>query len=421
MAGSFLGRHISTLLPVMVMWIICIDSCSLPREPIPTATKTVENPRQGVYITNDPGDLPLPSSGYEIYLIGEQIHGTNEVHMFLLKYLQILHESTGLRDVALENGRGYERAVNQYVMGLSENTSVYWYTGWEGILEGIKSYNQDLPDGEKIRLHLVDVHGELSTIYAYMEELKEMMGPVADQIEVPPLSKFEQLDESDMLALLDQFGEIRDNPPALTADLDTLRASIKYHFTMDQVNRGIVPIGAAIKIRDECIASNVLYVLNALDGSSLLALYGGWHAQKRRLVQAVEINGHMASINAEPWAEILANSGVDIYSLLVGGLTGKAHPHLIMNVESDPGEIYFPDGSTLADLLNKVPDNEVIYIDLRSNANGAVRIGKNFDPWTIYDGEMPAEEAFDGLILFKEVTPTEWRFPSETYPSPGIR
>jgi hypothetical protein len=411
MAGSFVGRHISAILPVVAILFVCIDSCSLPPKPIPTVTQKVENPRQGVYITYDPGDLPLPISGYEIFLIGEQIHGTNEVHMFLLKYLQILHESTGLRDVVLENGRGYERAVNQYVMGLSENTSDYWYTGWEGILEGIKSYNQYLPDGEKIRLHLVDVHGQLSTIYTYMQELKELMGPAADQIEVPPLSKFEQLDESEMLALLDQFGEIRDKPPAFTADLDTLRASIQYHFTMDQVNRGIVPIGAAIKMRDECIASNVLYVLNAMDRSPLLALYGGWHAQKRPLVQAVEISDHMASINAEPWAEILANSGVDIYSLLVGGITGKAHPHLITDVESDPGEIFFPDGSTLADLLNKVPDDEVIYIDLRSNANGAVRIGKNFDPWTIYDGEMPAGEAFDGLILFREVTPTEWRFP----------
>jgi hypothetical protein len=408
-------------MPVVAVLFVCIDSCSLPPKPIPTITQTVENPRQGIYTTNDPGDFPLPISGYEIFLIGEQIHGTNEVHRFLLRYLQILHESTGLRDVALEKGRGFERAVKQYVMGLSENTSDYWYIGWEGILEGIKSYNQGLPDGEKIRLHLVDVHGQLSTIYAYMEELKEVMGPVADQIEVPSLSKFEQLREADMLALLDQFAEIKDDPPRFTADLDTLRASIKYHFTMDRVKRGIVPIGAAIKIRDECIATNVSYVLDALDGAPLLALYGGWHAQKRPLIQAVEISDHMASINAEPWAEIMTHSGVDIYSVLVGGITGKAHPHLITDVESDPGQIYFPDGSTLADLLNKVPDDEVIYIDLRSNANGGVRIGKNFDPWNIYDGEMPAGEAFDGLILFKEVTPTEWRFSSETYPSPGIR
>ena len=437
--GSLVGTLISNLLLVLGILIFCVVSCSpgkhppeenlrqvganptqtnvykekiasTPTKSIINATQKVTVLRQGVFVANEGSDLPLPTSGHEIYLLGEQIHGIHEVHMLMLVYLKILHESIGLRDVVLENGRGYEGEVNQYVLNLRSDTSLYWYTGWEDILEGIKYYNQDLPDGEKIRLHLVDIHGQLSTIHAYMEDLKNWIGPSAGEIDIPDLSTFEGLYENDLLAILDQFDEIQGVQASFYSDLETLRTSIKYHFIIGQVNRGEVPMSEAVKIRDECVASNVLYVLNSLNMAPLLALYGGWHTQKSPLIRAAVKENQIVPIDAEPWAQILANNGVDIFSLLVGGINGRAHPHLIIDVKSDPNEIRFPNGSTLAELLAESPDYEVVYIDLHADANKLTRIGEHFEIWNIYDGEIPAGEAFVGMILFKEVIPTVWRF-----------
>jgi len=73
----------------------------------------------GVYLTNDMSTLPISTSGYDIYLIGEY-HGQEEVHLLFIEYLKILHEKIGLRDVILEANQHAEEEANAYILGESE-------------------------------------------------------------------------------------------------------------------------------------------------------------------------------------------------------------------------------------------------------------------------------------------------------------
>lgn len=63
--------------------------------------------RRGVYAVNELKELPLPTSGYDLYTIGE-IHGVREIHDLFLSYMDTLHTKAGLQDIALELSPTYE-------------------------------------------------------------------------------------------------------------------------------------------------------------------------------------------------------------------------------------------------------------------------------------------------------------------------
>ena len=75
--------------------------------------------RQGVWVAQQPETLSLPTQGYEVYLVGE-IHGIQENVEFQLKYLEHLHQASGLRDIAIEERGVYENDPQAYVDGRSD-------------------------------------------------------------------------------------------------------------------------------------------------------------------------------------------------------------------------------------------------------------------------------------------------------------
>jgi hypothetical protein len=62
---------------------------------------------KGVFAANDPKDLPLPSSGYDVYLLGES-HGNQETKDVFLGWLFNLYRKASLRDVVIEEDQAYE-------------------------------------------------------------------------------------------------------------------------------------------------------------------------------------------------------------------------------------------------------------------------------------------------------------------------
>ncbi|NIV35572.1 MAG: hypothetical protein GWN58_40810, partial [Anaerolineae bacterium] len=75
-------------------------------------------PQPGIYLTSNLSTLPLATSGYDLYVVGE-MHGQQQMAELLLSYLAELHRTLGLRDVILEEDQAYEQEANDYVLGVT--------------------------------------------------------------------------------------------------------------------------------------------------------------------------------------------------------------------------------------------------------------------------------------------------------------
>jgi hypothetical protein len=76
--------------------------------------------RQGIWAERQVQALPLPTHGYQVYLVGE-LHGIDNNEEFELRYLNLLHKRVGLQDVAFEEKAVYEHQAQSYVDGRSDS------------------------------------------------------------------------------------------------------------------------------------------------------------------------------------------------------------------------------------------------------------------------------------------------------------
>jgi len=350
----------------------------------------------GLYLTNNMNVLPLSTSGYDIYLIGEY-HGQEEVHLLFIEYLKILHEKIGLRDVILEVNQHAGEEANAYVLGESEEfpESLWNRPDRFDVLEKIREFNDDLPDREKIRVHLVDVDFPLSQLYTHIVELAEEIG--AEVIAIPSLEEFEKWDESMMMELVEKLEELTEKESTLN-ELKTVRASIQWYFE----HKKRYPF-SAFDIREEAITRNIQYVLKELNNAPVLALYGAWHACK--------VTSTLMS--DDTWAQRLTDSGISVYSVTVTGISGQnwydsPSPGVYEINDEDRwfwfDEIPLDENATLEDIFDREPDYEILYLDLHINTNLKV-------PWQAGEScpapvNTPLSDVYDGIILFREVHPS---------------
>lgn len=348
----------------------------------------------GVYLTNEVTALPLATSGYDIYVIGENPHATKEIHLLFIEYLKILHETRGLRDVIMEVNQHAEEEANAYILGETEEFQKDLWNRPDrfDVLERIRVINQGLPDRKKIRVHLVDLdigitpqgYDKHTHTFTHLTELKEEIG--ADNIDIPPLEEYVQWDEDALLELVENLEE-KTEDEAILNELKTVRASIKirdWRFSFD--------------IREETIARNIQYVLRELDSAPVLALYGAYHVCK--------IKGKFSV--GDPWVHRLIDSGKSVYSVMATGMSGQYwidYWHFeIDDEEFWYDEILLDENTTIEAIFDKWSFYEILYVDLRINSD--LRI-----PWQAsghFDAsfETKISEVYDGIILFRKVSPS---------------
>ncbi|MCK4433585.1 MAG: hypothetical protein KAV48_06590, partial [Methanomicrobia archaeon] len=319
---------------------------------ISTPTKSVIEVRPGVYVTNDLAALPLPISGYNIYLIGEQ-HSAHEIHQLFLTYLKMLHEAIGLRDIVLEISQGDERMLNEYLVGLIETFPSPGYKYISEILRGIREMNEALPEDEKIRVHLVVVDRDLSLVYEHLKMLQKEIGPDAEDIQLPPLEEFKELSEEELVELVDEFEAGGELSGSILNELSTIRSSIHFSFAggYSGGRSGMCMRLEAFSIREEAIAQNIQYLLQELNGAPLLVLFGSAHATKCKAYTYIsKIPG---AEEIPMWAQRLVEYGVDVYSLCTFCLSGRVGKGFI---PISPNDIQFADGTTLDSMLDEISD-----------------------------------------------------------------
>ncbi|MBU7013202.1 MAG: hypothetical protein HXS52_08510 [Theionarchaea archaeon] len=385
---GFSSRSILAILVAACIVTGCIDSF---REHEKEKNFVLVEEYPGVCLTNDLTALPLATSGHDVYVIGE-LHGTREIHLLFVTYLKMLHETCGLRDVIMEVNQHAEEEANAYAVGeLEEFPATIWNRPDRfDVLEYIREMNEGLPDKGKIRVHLVDLdiapQGVEPYTYFYMHlvELREELK--AESINIPPVQEFAQWDETEMLEVVEALEKETEDEKVLN-ELRTVRTSIKFKSGQNDFD-----------LREEAIAQNIQNVLKEVDRAPLLALYGRYHSFKVRGTYSW----------GDPWVDRLRDSGTSVYSVSVTAASGEYW--LDYHVFDAGAEGFYMDDvllekdTPLKALFDIWADYEIAYVDLHTITYLVV-------PWQA-SGHCPLEcgtslsEAFDGIVLFKEVSPS---------------
>jgi hypothetical protein len=379
-----------------------------PVTPVPTTTESIPSIRPGVILTDDLKHLPLPTSGYDLYVVGEP-HGQKEARDLTFAYLLLLYEQAGTRGIILEQiPPVLEREVNAYVMGERDMVSNKWSPSAD-ILIDIRKFNDQLADEDKIHVYLTDLDFTLPSIYAHLKSLNSQEPLASAEIHIPMLSELKIWEEEKMLTLVDEMKSVAGDRQDVVVALETVEDSIRWHFVTSMMENGEMLSSEFIpheRIREQRISINARRILAEQDGRPVLALYGGYHAQKTPTMVVNAIRGTFF-LDAASWVQHTVEAGINVYSVFAMGLSGQEGMNTTYQqaVEKNPGEIRFSDGMTGAELLAARPGDNILYIDLRVEENYGIRFGNDFL-------EVDAGKIFDGAVFFREVHPQEW----EQYP-----
>ncbi len=191
----------------------------------------------GVIGGTDYNSIPIPVSGYQIYMIGE-FHGARETKSLLLAIMTRLHRESGLRDIALEEDQVYQSAARDYVDGEIDilPTALCLRTD---VLETIRQFNASTDANERLRVHLVDIDSPIQAIREHLLDLKGRLG--AQAVVIPD----EQTLRERGLGLVDQMTPLA-NEDSLRAELETIRSSILAY-------REGVEIGTSLGVRPRIV------------------------------------------------------------------------------------------------------------------------------------------------------------------------
>ena len=343
--------------------------------------------RPGVYMGNDPADFPFPTLGYTVYGVGET-HGNKETKIVFQSYLQSLYKQTNLRDVILEEKQAYESDANAYVKGLTDSLP-------EGlclradILRQIREFDADLPDDEKVTIHLVDVDSPFSIIYKHLVELRSQTELSAESIQIPEISELQYADLENVYALIDELRAISMENPDILNGLDTVRLSLEWHYLGNDLDTGLGPSRSFYPMRENIITQNIQHVVTQLNGKPVLAFFGTSHGMKALA----------AGMEMKSWAQRLVEENVSIYSMSVYGTSGNGYWRgEALDYAGSIDNIQFADGIRLMTLFDSYPKNGIAYFDLQADENTTI----NLPPI-----DVPYGQLYDGLIIFKEFTPME--------------
>jgi hypothetical protein len=339
----------------------------------------------GVFAGQDPLDFPIPRCGYRIYVVGE-IHGFFQIGDFTVRYLEQLHRQSGIRDLIVEEPQAYQESANDFVMGDLDQL-IPELCLRSDVLHGVRDLNQGLPEGDKIRVHLVDIDWFLRDIYAHLVKIQPQL-----QFDLPVYSDFEAWPLDHKLEWIDELAS-RTDGPAMAVDLHTVRQSILFN-DLGGINVQYPSIEAKL-IREQVIAANIKQVLSDVQDRPVVALYGAGHAQKRPA-------GYFDFPGGAPWVQQISDSGVDVFSLFVAVMSGEGwwRGHEV-RTGLFLDEVIVGGGYPLSLFLDVEEDFQAIYIDLQLPSNHRSQIG----------GFVDTAELFDGVLLFKQGTPMQHECP----------
>jgi hypothetical protein len=313
--------------------------------------------RSGVWVGSRVEALPLPTAGYQAYLVGE-IHGVKENEKFQVAYLELLNRSSNVRDVAIEEKSVYERQAQAYIDGDSGALPAALCLR-ASLLRSIRELNAKLEQGKRIRIHLTDVDSPAAAIREHFLSIRSRI-PDAALVRVPEADEIRERG-------LDTIGILRGfkSDAHLAAELRTLEYSIWAYRDGFEVGTGPGIGSPFLEEREQAVADNIAEL--ALSGP-VLAIYGDDHVSKSERKDG----GPQRNQPFWPMAARVGQSGVRVFSVVTFPLAGQS---FWRGSRSDllwePKDGHLASGETLDKLLAAAPGAKLVYVD-RSRENGRI-------------------------------------------------
>jgi hypothetical protein len=330
----------------------------------------------------EPQTLPLPTAGYEAYLVGE-LHGLEENEEFELQYLRQLHSSSGLRDVAIEEKAVYQDDAQAFVDGRSDRLPSALCLR-AGILTRIRNFNTELNSDARIRVHLTDIDSPTAAIRRHLAAIRKQLK--ANNVSIPDETaiKTHGLESAAQLKLLTTDSTVR-------SELRTIELSI---LALEQgLEVGIGPPKGSpyLDSREEAVASNIVDLLRLRGNLSLLVIYGSDHVSRTPRSDG----GPARNQPFTPMALRLQQSGIKAFSIVTFPLEGRTF------WRGQSSELpwtaidgHLASGETFDQALLAVPDMRFLYIDTKRQ-----------------HARLPADDisnmAVDAFLLYRSGTPMQ--------------
>ena len=308
--------------------------------------------RPGVWAANDASALPLPLSGYQVYLMGE-MHGVKENAAFFGPYLSKLNTTSGLRDVAIEEKSVYERDAQDYVEGRSSSIPAELCLR-ANIIDTVRQLNQGRAADQLIRIHLVDIDSPADAIRRHLQMIKEKVAggtpvSVPDAVAV----KTSGLKTVEELRRLPASG-------AFLGELRTIEHSIRALQLGFEVGIGQANGSTYLDDREDAVAANIRDLLAGEDAHGVLGFYGNDHVAKVRRKDG----GPDRNLAFVPLALRLQESGIKVFSVATFPLSGR------FSWRGQQGEMMWTardgtmaNGETMDKFLAKVQHPALLYVD----------------------------------------------------------
>jgi hypothetical protein len=298
------------------------------------------------------GALPLPVSGFEVYLVGE-LHGVKENEEILIEYLARLYSESGLRDVAIEEDAVYQRDAQAYVEGRSSVLPQPLCLR-EGVLRALRSFNEGKGD-ELVRVHLVDIDSPAAAIRQHLLAIKERI-PDAEAMRVPSETEIRERGPETVAALKRlaaggrELSELRTIEHSIGAYQQGLEVGTTHHFKGSPY----------LDDREQAIATNILELVRSRSGRTVLALYGTDHVSRsRRKDGGAERNREFS-----PLALRLVDAGAKVFSLMTVPLSGRwSWRGRAGEMFWTPKDGHIEGGETLDRVLAAAPEAKWLYVD----------------------------------------------------------
>lgn len=268
--------------------------------------------RPGLWAGRDLSGLPLPVSGYQVYLLGE-MHGIQEVEAILVQYLQRLNAASQLRDVAIEEDAVYQNEAQAFVDGTAASLPESLCLR-SGPLHAIRQFNLGRKAGEKIQVHLVDIDSPAIAIRQHMVAVQTKI-PGAAGVRIPGETGIRKqgLNTTQQLERLT-------TDQRLLRELRTIRHSIRAYQQGLEIGTGRTLGSSYLDDREAAIAENIEDLLREPGCNGVLALYGADHvSRKPRKDGGPERNRPFT-----PLALRLEQVGLRVFSLVSFPLSGRA-------------------------------------------------------------------------------------------------
>jgi hypothetical protein len=297
--------------------------------------------------------LPLPTQGYEAYLVGE-LHGLEGNEEFQLQYLRQLHSASALRDVAIEEDAVYENDAEAFVDGRSDQLPPALCLR-AGVLDGIRRFNTELNRDARIRVHLTDIDSPAAAIRQHLDALKKRLK--ANNVSIPNETaiKTRGLETATRLKLLTTDSDAR-------SELRTIELSILAYRQGLEVDLGPPKGSPYLDSREQAVASNIVDLLRTRKTQSLLVLYGSDHVSRTPRKDG----GPDRNQPFTPMALRLEQSGIKAFSVVTFPLAGRS---FWRGQESELPwtaiDGHLASGETLDQVISAVPGTRFLYIDTK--------------------------------------------------------